>query len=88
MARLRHSCGKECLQGGTWGALPENAGWYGSTGKVEDTWFLQTDNGVLFEYDPERKMKFVDIEKEYRENMEENIKSKLTKEELEFLNLK
>ena len=66
----------------------EKAGWYDSAGKVKEAWFMQMEDGRLFEYDPSQNLKFVDIEREYKKEMEDKIKSKLTKEELEFLNLK
>jgi len=66
----------------------EKAGWYDSAGTVHGAWFMQMEDGRLFEYDPSQNLKFVDIEREYKKEMEDRIKSKLTKEELEFLNLK
>ena len=70
----------------------EGAGWYGSNGHVEEVWFLQLENGrLLAEYNPkseEADLQFVDIKRNYEKEMKEKIRSKLSEEEIEFLNLK
>ena len=64
----------------------KGSGWYGSNGTVEDVTDLYQDvNGVLYKI----KLigKFTDEEEKYRTDTINSIKSKLTKEELELLNI-
>jgi len=66
----------------------DGAGWYGSPGELQEAWFLEFGEGRIAEYDPHKPLKFVDLERNAEKEMTEKIKSKLTKEEIEFLNLK
>lgn len=66
----------------------DGAGWYGANGKIEEVWFIQFGNGRLAEYDPQEPLVFVDLKRDAEKEMKEKIKSKLSEEEIEFLNLK
>ena len=61
----------------------ENTGWYGSKGRVIEIEFYEDEEGNLFEIlEP---VKFVDLEKEKREEVLEKIKGKLSPEEWKFI---
>lgn len=63
------------------------SGWYGLNGTVKSLDDIyQDENGEL--YNVKKIGKFTDEEENYKEQLLENVKSKLTKEELEFLNIK
>ena len=63
----------------------KKAGWYDLDGEVSSVELYEDENGDI--YDVESLGKYKDVEKEYREEILAKIRSKLTTEELKFLNL-
>ena len=65
----------------------KGAGWYGSHGETKQAEFLMDPDGILYEYDPKKPLKFVDLERDAKKEMIEKIKSKLSEKEIKFLNI-
>jgi hypothetical protein len=64
----------------------KGSGWYGADGEVRDVEVWQDQNGEL--YSVKHVGKFQDDEEEFRKNVMNSIKSKLTQEELKILGIK
>jgi hypothetical protein len=61
------------------------AGWYDSDGKVTTVEIFEDESGNI--YSTESLGKYKDLEKKYHDEILQKIKSKLTPEEIKFLNL-